>query len=195
MRAVVVLVPDSDQDSSWFTRLENRHDLIGLGVLEVLVDEVVPAAVIIISVWRFQYRSAPFLGAVLHKVLELVGNTGQKLPGNPLSFTVGIEKPQHSLWLLERLDQSVQQDSIEASIAELNAIPMVLEEGVHGNLQCGDIPGGYSHGRLYLCTAESRRPISSPQRISRAEPLISFRYTRRNENFVLVTFVAVATTA
>jgi hypothetical protein len=90
------------------------------------------------------------LGAVLHKVLELVGNTGQKPPGNPLSFTVGIEKPQHSFWLLERLDQSVQQDSIEASIAELDAILMVLEEGVHRNPQCGDIPGGYSMDAFVL---------------------------------------------
>jgi len=108
MRAVVVLVPDSDQDSSWFTRFEDGHYLVGLGVLEVLIHELVPPAVIIATVRRFQDRSTPFFGSVLHKVLELVGDAGQNLLGNPLSFTVGIEKPQHSLGLLERLDQPVQ---------------------------------------------------------------------------------------
>jgi hypothetical protein len=34
---------------------------------------------------------------------------------------------------LEGLDQSIQQNPIEASVAELNAILVVFEEGVHGS--------------------------------------------------------------
>ena len=36
---------------------------------------------------------------------------------------------------MERLDQSIEQQTIEASIAELDAILVVLVKGVHGNLQ------------------------------------------------------------
>jgi hypothetical protein len=50
--------------------------------------------------------------------------------------------------LLEGLDQSVQQDSIEAAVAELNAILVMLDEGVHGALLCGEIPGAYRYERL-----------------------------------------------
>jgi hypothetical protein len=66
-------------------------------------------------------------------VPELIGNLCQHLPGHPLSFAVGIEKVEHTLWLL---DQSVEQDSIKTSVAELDAIRVMLAEGVHSVLCC-----------------------------------------------------------
>jgi hypothetical protein len=43
-----------------------------------------------------------------------------------------MEETQHSLRLLERLDQSIQQNPIEAAVAELDAILVMFEKGVHG---------------------------------------------------------------
>jgi hypothetical protein len=44
--------------------------------------------------------------------------------------------------LLERLNQPVQQQAVEAPIPELDAILVMLVKGVHGILlQCGEIPG------------------------------------------------------
>jgi hypothetical protein len=42
---------------------------------------------------------------------------------------------------LERLDQPVQQQSVKTPVMEPDAILVMLEKGVHGNLQCGEIPG------------------------------------------------------
>jgi hypothetical protein len=50
----------------------------------------------------------------------------------PLPLPVGIEETQHALGLLKGLDQSVQQNPIETSIAKLDAILVVFDEGVHG---------------------------------------------------------------
>jgi hypothetical protein len=47
--------------------------------------------------------------------------------------SVGVEKPNDPLRLLKRLDQSVEQDPIEAAIVKANAVLVVLIEGVHGS--------------------------------------------------------------
>ena len=74
-------------------------------------------------------------------------------------MTVGIEEPHHPFRLLKGLDQAVQQKSIEASIAESNAILVVLVEGVPRDLPCGAIPGAYSSGRLsFYAPAKTCRP-------------------------------------
>jgi hypothetical protein len=52
-----------------------------------------------------------------------------------------VEETKHALGLLERLDQSVEQEPIETSITELKAILGRLVKGVPGNLQWGEIPG------------------------------------------------------
>ena len=113
---------------------------------------------------RIQNRSAPFFASVLEPISELVGDFRQSPLGHPFPLAVGIEETQHALGLLERLDQSIQQKPIEASIAELDAILVMFEKGVHGNLLCGEIPGGYRRGRLLVyAPAETRRPqLSRP---------------------------------
>ena len=42
-----------------------------------------------------------------------------------------VEKANHPLRLLERLNQTVQQDAIKATVSPSNAIPEVFVEGVH----------------------------------------------------------------
>jgi hypothetical protein len=80
------------------------------------------------------------LGKVIteRRIVELVGNPGQDLPRDPRAIAVDVEEAEYALGLLEGLDQSVQQNPIEASIVELDAILVLFEKGVHGNLQCGE---------------------------------------------------------
>ena len=53
------------------------------------------------------------------------------MPGDRVKLPVAIEEADHSFRLLKRLDQSVQQNPIEAPIAPTNAIPVVFIKGVH----------------------------------------------------------------
>ena len=55
-----------------------------------------------------------------------------------MAVRIRVEEPDDTLRLLERLDQPVDQDPIEAPIREPNAILVMLVEGVHGH------PPGFS---------------------------------------------------
>jgi hypothetical protein len=68
-----------------------------------------------------------------------------------------------SLGLLERLNQSVQKDSVI-----IDATLMMFVEGVHRLLLCGQIPGSYRSGHLY-----GINELLGTRRISRAKPLPS----------------------
>jgi hypothetical protein len=94
-------------------------------------------ALVVLALGGIQNRSTPLLAAVLEPILELVGDVGQGTLGDSFCFPVGVEEPQHALGLLERLDQAVQQNPIEATIGELDAILVMFEKGVHGNLPRG----------------------------------------------------------
>ena len=76
-------------------------------MLKVGIDEVVTP-----SPRRIQNRRAPSLAAVLDPVLELLGDITEALASNSLSVAIGIKEADHSLGLLERLNQSVQKDSV-----------------------------------------------------------------------------------
>jgi len=39
------------------------------------------------------------------------------------------------------MDQAIQNNTVEAPIAESDVILVMVVEGVHGYLQCGEIPG------------------------------------------------------
>ena len=65
--------------------------------------------------------------------MKVIGNAMQRVPAHRVYLPVGIEKPNHSFRLLKRLDQSVEQDPIEAAIAKADAGLVVLIEGVHGS--------------------------------------------------------------
>jgi len=137
VRAVVVLVPDGHQDARRFPGFHDRYHLVGVGVLEVRVQEPVAPTVIARAVGRFENRSAPLLGPVLQPILELVGDVCEGLPGDPFSFAVHVEEAEHPLGLLERLDQAVEQETIKTPVSELDVMLMVLNEGVHGTHSCG----------------------------------------------------------
>jgi len=139
VRAVVLLSANRHQDPGWLPGLENHGHSIGRTASQILVYEVIAPPFL----GRFHKGSTPFFRSVLQPVLELIGDFRQGPPGHSFSLSVGIKEPEHALGLLERLDQGVQQDSIKASIPKLDAILVMLVEGVHGALLCGEIPGAY----------------------------------------------------
>jgi hypothetical protein len=64
-------------------------------------------------------------------MLKLLSNAAM-FAGSQGIRRVHTEKANHLFWLLERLDQPIQQNPIEASVMPANAVLVVLEEGVHG---------------------------------------------------------------
>ena len=131
MPLVVLLVAVGDQNPPRLTGPDNRHDLIRLGVDEIRVEEFVPAAF-----GRFYDRRAPLLGSVGHPMLVLLGDVAEFILGYPLPIAIRVEEPNHSLGLLEWLDQAVQQQPIEAPVMEPDAMLMMFEKSVHGRTSC-----------------------------------------------------------
>src|SRR5262249_7351611 len=148
MRAIVVLVPNRHQDACWLPCLQDRHHLVGFGILEILLHELVSPALVVIALGSIQKRNAPFFGSVPEPILELIGDFRQAPPGDPFPLPIGVEKAKYALGLLEWLYQSIQQHAIKAAVPELNAILVMLDEGVHSPLLCGEIPGAYRRERL-----------------------------------------------
>jgi len=149
------LVPDGDHDAGRLAALHNRDDLIWFRLSEIRVQEFIAPVL-----GSFQDGCTPFLGPVHDPVLELLGDIPQHIPAHGVLLPIGVEEANHPLRLLERLDQSVQQDSVEAAVTEANAIgpehspcpclsndkqrprrrpwSMMLVKGVHGDLQESD---------------------------------------------------------
>ena len=131
MPAILLLVAVGDQDAPWFSGTDNGHDLIRLGVLEVGVDETISPAI----GW-LQHRRAPLLRPVRDPLLVLLGNLSQFIAGDTLAVAIGVEESNDPFRLLKGLDQPVQQQSVEASVVEPDAILVVLEKSVHGGYSC-----------------------------------------------------------
>ena len=72
--------------------------------------------------------------------MKLIGNATQRVPAHRIELPVGVEEADDPLRLLERLNQSVQQNPIEASVMPPNAVLVVFVEGVHGGP-----PAGFQH--------------------------------------------------
>jgi len=124
--SIVFLVAIGDQDSPRLTRSENRYDLVRLGLLEIRIDEIVAS-----SIRRLQYWHAPLLRPVCHPILVLLSDTTEFIARDTLAVAIGVEESDHSFWLLERLNQSVQQQPVKAPVVEPDAILVMLEKGVH----------------------------------------------------------------
>src|SRR5262244_998550 len=148
MRAMVVLVPHRHQDACWLPGLQDRHHLVGFGILEILLHELVSPALVVIARGSIQKRNAPFFGSVLEPILELIGAFRQAPPGDPFPLPIGVEKAKPALAWLERLSPSIQPHAIQAAVPELKAILVMLDEGVHSPLLCGERPGAYRRERL-----------------------------------------------
>jgi hypothetical protein len=73
--------------------------------------------------------------------MELISDFPQHIPAYRILIPIRTEETHHSLGLLERLDEAVEQNPIKAAISESNAILVMLVESVHGKLLCGEIPG------------------------------------------------------
>jgi hypothetical protein len=134
MPAVLPLVPDGDQQAPGLPGLEDGHHLVGLGPLEVPLDELVPSLG-----GRIQNREVPGPRAVLDPVVELVGDVAEGVPAHELVIPVPVEEADDALGLLEGLGQRVEENPIEASVPEPNAVVVALVERVHSVLPCGEI--------------------------------------------------------
>ena len=79
-----------------------RADSLAFGLLKVRIDEVIAPAL-----RRIQHRDDPLFAAVLEPVLKLLGDITQTVARHPLGIAISIKETDHSLGLLERLNQSV----------------------------------------------------------------------------------------
>jgi len=79
--------------------------------------------------------------AVRHPVPELIRDTRQKTACHALPSSIGIKETDHALRLLKWLNQTVEQQPVETTVAESDTILVMLAESVHGPLLCGEIPG------------------------------------------------------
>src|SRR5437660_700383 len=87
MGAVISLAPDGNQDTRWLARFEDRHHLVGLGVLKVVQNKFVRSTIVSVTFWRLQNRSAPLFGPVLDPVLKPIVRKHVKI-----TFTNETEK-------------------------------------------------------------------------------------------------------
>src|SRR5438309_11033356 len=60
MRALVALVPHRNQDAGWLSGFQDRHHLVGLGTLEILLHELVSPALVAIAFGSIHKRNAIF---------------------------------------------------------------------------------------------------------------------------------------
>src|ERR1700720_3620676 len=126
MPAVDFAVTDRRHDACGFARLENDCDGIGACPFEVGIDEVVAAAL-----GRLHNRDVPPFRPSFQPALKLLGYVAQRRPAHRIKLPVSVEEADDTLRLLERLNQTVQQDAIKATIMPSNAVPVMLVEGVH----------------------------------------------------------------
>src|SRR6516162_4406289 len=103
MPAILLFVSDGDEDARRFAALDDGHHWIRLGLPEIWVQKLIAPVL-----GCFQNRSAPFLRSVHDPVLELSGDVPQHVAADRIYFPVGVEKADHPLGLLERLDPSIQ---------------------------------------------------------------------------------------
>src|ERR1700720_1634266 len=129
MPAVELLVADRCHDARRLSGFQDDDDLIGLGCLEVRVDEFVAPAL-----WRLDNRGVPFVGLILDPALKLLGGAAQNIAADRIEAPIGSEKADDPLGLLKWLDKPVQQNPVKTPIAKANAVPVMLVEGIHGRL-------------------------------------------------------------
>jgi len=133
--AVFLGIADGGHNPGRFPGFQNEDDLIGFCLAEVGFHEFVAP-----SCGWLGDRRAPFFRTVLDPTMELVSDLGQHLAAHRELIAIGTEEADDALGLLEGLDQAVEQDAVEATIARPNAMLMVLVEGVHEELQSVSTP-------------------------------------------------------
>src|SRR5215469_5323440 len=136
MPAVVLLLPDGGQDSCRFAGLQDNDHLVGLGPAEVGFDELIPS-----SRGSVEDGDVPFRSSALHPIVKLFSDASQQIPTDGILIPIGAEETDNAFGPLERLDDAVEQNPVEATVAESDAMLVMLVESVHGQLLCGEIPG------------------------------------------------------
>ena len=126
MPSVGLAVADCSHDASGFPRLEDHYDVVRVCSFEVWIDKVIAAAL-----RGFHHRDVPLCRPRLQPGLKLLSNAPQRIPAHWIELPIRIEEANDALWLLERLNQSVQQDAVKATIVPTNAVLVVVVEGVH----------------------------------------------------------------
>jgi hypothetical protein len=127
---VLGFLADRNQPPRRFSRLENGDDVIGLGVSEIRLDELVARVT-----GRVEDRHVPGHGSVLHPVVVLPGDIAQQVATDRILVSIGAEESNDPFRLLKRLNEPIEQDPIEAAVGKANAILVMLVEGVHAVLQ------------------------------------------------------------
>ena len=97
--AVDFLVADRGHDPRRLSGLEDDDDLIRARSPEVRLDKFVAA-----TLWSLDDWGVPVIGLFLYPKLKLVSRTAQHVAADRIEMPVGIEKSDHSLGLLKRLD-------------------------------------------------------------------------------------------
>ena len=123
------LVADGCHNARGFSCFEDGHDLIGFGPFEIRVDEFVATALRCLH-----DRDVALRRPLLDPALKLLGDVAQAVARHRVELTVRAEEAHDSLGLLEWLNQAIQQNAIETVIVPMDAILVVLVEGVHARL-------------------------------------------------------------
>jgi hypothetical protein len=103
MPAVCLPVADRRHYPRGLPRFEDHDDLIRFCAPGIGLDKFVAA-----TLRSLHDRGVPRFGLLLHPDLKLFCGTTQNIAADRVEVSVGIEKPDHSLGLLRRLDQPVE---------------------------------------------------------------------------------------
>src|SRR5215470_7456972 len=137
MPAVRCLVADGNHDARWLAGFEYDDDCVRLRTLEVGVNELVTTAL-----RGIHHRDFCVFRPAFQPLLEMVSDTLEQLPRDWIESPIGVEEANDPFRLLERLDQPVEQDPVEAAIVPANAIPVMFVECVHGRPPAEASPAG-----------------------------------------------------
>src|SRR5438445_1835402 len=137
-----VVFADGDKDAGRFAGFQDDYDSIRLRATEVRLDELVPT----VARRGFDERGAPLRRTSCHPVVVLTRYVAEHGSAHRVQLAIGVEESHDAFGLLEWLNQSIEQDSIEAPVPETNAIVVMLVEGVHGRFQVVRQPGSINPG-------------------------------------------------
>src|SRR5262249_53479878 len=112
---------------------------VGFGVPEIRRYELIAPAL-----GSLHDRGASLLRAVHHPVVELPGDVAQDVAADWILSAIGAEKTDHPFRLLKGLNYRVEQDAVEAPVAEGDTALVMLEKG---GLHDPKMPGSLLHQR------------------------------------------------
>jgi hypothetical protein len=126
MPAAGCLFTDGDHDACRLARFQDNDDGIRFGTFEVRVDEVITTPFRCLQDGDVSLRAPTF-----YPQLKLLGDRTQCVPGYRVELSVGIKESEYPFRLLERLNEAIEQDPVEAAVVPGDAILVVIVEGVH----------------------------------------------------------------